>query len=331
MTQINGMQHIMKKLNKILFVFILFINTSNVFAQSETINAFLTRYKTNNQYLIEYSNYISSLDNTKPENSLNAIEKFDEIFKETEIEVKDSALLIFIRFHHSIEYFTNLDNYTDFIAEDGQLNESLLDKESKKIERFGLKAKYTDGSIITIQIPGYIEDNFKNKVSQEMQKILSFYTQRELIDNIWCEEDMYKEYIEEQGKSLILLEKYLNSDSKLLFDQLNRYYIDYFLGFVFQDRNPDLCSEYSKFHIVDKQLSSVFESFLENNKESKTAFLLDMIEQKSIDKSFDIKELYYYLLNKECPDSDEYNCLESNFSYLEIENNLKEIIKYLED
>lgn len=325
------MQHIMKKLNKILFVFILFINTSNVFAQSETINAFLTRYKTNNQYLIEYSNYISSLDNTKPENSLNAIEKFDEIFKETEIEVKDSALLIFIRFHHSIEYFTNLDNYTDFIAEDGQLNESLLDKESKKIERFGLKAKYTDGSIITIQIPGYIEDNFKNKVSQEMQKILSFYTQRELIDNIWCEEDMYKEYIEEQGKSLILLEKYLNSDSKLLFDQLNRYYIDYFLGFVFQDRNPDLCSEYSKFHIVDKQLSSVFESFLENNKESKTAFLLDMIEQKSIDKSFDIKELYYYLLNKECPDSDVYNCLESNFSYLEIENNLKEIIKYLED
>ena len=325
------MQHIMKKLNKILFVFILFINTSNVFAQSETINAFLTKYKTNNQDLIEYSNYISSLDNTKPENSLNAIEKFDEIFKEAEIEVKDSALLIFIRFHHSIEYFTNLDNYTDFIAEDGQLNESLLEKESKKIERFGLKAKYTDGSIITIQIPGYIEDNFKNKVSQEMQKILSFYTQRELIDNIWCEEDMYKEYIEEQGKSLILLEKYLNSDSKLLFDQLNRYYIDYFLGFVFQDRNPDLCSEYSKFHIVDKQLSSVFESFLENNKESKTAFLLDMIEQKSIDKSFDIKELYYYLLNKECPDSDEYNCLESNFSYLEIENNLKEIIKYLED
>jgi len=318
-------------MDKIFFAFILFINTSIVFAQSETINAFLTRYKTNNQYLIEYSNYISSLDNTKPENSLNAIEKFDEIFKETEIEVKDSALLIFIRFHHSIEYFTNLDNYTDFIAEDGQLNESLLDKESKKIERFGLKAKYTDGSIITIQIPGYIEDNFKNKVSQEMQKILSFYTQRELIDNIWCEEDMYKEYIEEQGKSLILLEKYLNSDSKLLFDQLNRYYIDYFLGFVFQDRNPDLCSEYSKFHIVDKQLSSVFESFLENNKESKTAFLLDMIEQKSIDKSFDIKELYYYLLNKECPDSDVYNCLESNFSYLEIENNLKEIIKYLED
>ncbi|MBN1970751.1 MAG: hypothetical protein JW870_15395 [Candidatus Delongbacteria bacterium] len=321
----------MRKLNKFFFAFILLFNTNNVLAQNETINAFLAKYKTNNQKLIEYSNYLSSLDNSKAVNVQKAIERFDEIFKESGIEVKDSALLIFIKFHRSIEYFTNLDNYADLIAENGQINESLLAKESKKVEAFGLKAKYVDGSIVTIQIPGYIESSYKSKISNKMQLFLAFETKLEYINDIWCVEQKNKEYIEEQGKSLILLEKYLNSSPKLLFEKLNQFYVDYFIAFVFENIDSDLCPEYVDYNVVDERNVQIYKNFILTNKYSKTARLLEIIMQQSNNGSIDLEELYYYLSHKECPDSDDYDCFETKFNYFNVEDNLKEIIRYLED
>ncbi|PLX15123.1 MAG: hypothetical protein C0599_17270 [Salinivirgaceae bacterium] len=317
MQQINGMLHILKKLNRGIVLSALLLISIHSFSQKDTIQAFYTSYITSNQRLIEYSYYVNALKKNDPQNSKLAFERYKSTFANSKTGERDSAVLIFIRFHKSIEYFTYLEHYAKLFKDYGELNQTLINQEAEKISIYGFKPKYVDGAIITISIVGFVEELFQNLVSEEMKTFLTFNTQLEMVSDTYCEENTHEEYIKVQGNAIVILEKYINNQSGLLKEKLNRYYVDYFAQFTFSDYNPDLCPEYNAFHIQDKKLETVFNQFVKTNSSTKTAQLISFLIENKEKIDFDV--LFESMRQKKCPEDLNCDCKNIDFKYKGIE------------
>jgi hypothetical protein len=317
MQQINGMLHILKKLNSVIIFSAFLLISIHSFSQKDTIQAFYTDYITSNHRLIEYSSYVNALKKNDPKNSKLAFERYKSTFANSKKGERDSAVLIFIRFHKSIEYFSHLEHYAKLFKDYGELNQTLINQETENISIYGFKPKYVDGAIITISVVGFVEELFQDLVSEEMKTFLKFNTQLEMISNTYCEENAYEEYIKVQGNAIVILEKYINHQSGLLKEKLNRYYVDYFAQFAFSDYNPDLCPEYNVFHIQDKKLELVFNQFVKTHSKTNTAqLILYLIENK---ERIDFDVLFESLKQKKCPEDLNCDCKNIDFNYKGLE------------
>jgi hypothetical protein len=322
-----------------LLIFQLFISGS--FGQNDTVKLmFLGNKKTSNEKLIKFAHKLSLLsDPCDHIRSLKAFEQYKEIFNNAKESIKDTALLMFIRFHRAgYDYFDCPDSkpYKDFYGEYDQVLESLLEEENKKLNKYGRNlAVLSHNDIFSLYLPGFTENLFENHVRKEIQLFLKIYSLKQSMLYNYCSSEDCTDYINTEKEIVLLSEKYLKKYTfmrKKVNTEYYRHLINFCLGEIYyiDGYERGYGRDFHEFHIYNNKLNNIYTEFITEKTNSKTTWFINQLlkAKKSLTET-KRNELILFLIEKSCfeeEDDSECTCNKNLFTFDGFQINVKEII-----
>lgn len=316
--------------------------TQNCFSQKDTLDAMWTRVITNNEVLINYSNELSKLDKCNPASSEEAFNIYMKITKNININTKDTALLMYMYFYRSYEYFECPEsiNSAFYISDDNFSTDSVIKLENlNSLNKYGYKLMtISHGDVVTAVVPGFTEGLFKDKVRSEIKDFLQYWTMKEKIIEMHCRDGNCNNYVRTKGEYLRLLEEYINSNNLFFIEKLKRIYYYNLLFFTLGHRS-EFHHYYSTYHIKDTALNEIFIEFVDDNPQSKATWFIKTLNKaiQAMEKE-KAEELLSFLMSYECIDEEccnyfgeDYQCKDEYFNYDDFEKNVNEIIRCFKD
>lgn len=325
----------------ILLISFFFISVFNTLGQRDTIKPLYYPYKlTSNKKLLKYSQELSLLvDICDHSRSLKAFENYKKIFKDAPEAIKDTALLIFIRFHKApYDYFECPDSktYSDFYDENGVPIDSLLENVNKSLNKFGRKLDILSHyDIFSLHLPGYTYNLFHDQVRKEIKLFLKIFSLKDSLHYTYCSSEDCNEYIEIE-EEIVLLSEYYVKNYKFMRHVINEDYYTHLINFCLGEiyyidgYERGFGKDFSKFHICDKKLKETYSRFAIENPNSKATWFIKKLNQvTSPEKNIDKKELFELLMKQSCFGKTQNDC-ECNpdfFTYDNFQTNVEAIIK----
>jgi hypothetical protein len=321
--------------NIVLSIIIALLFAGKVFCQKDTLKALFVDVVTSNPDLIDFSHKLEKL----PKGNLNNLITGSKLFKELNENIKDTALSIYIYHQRAFEVlnFKAIPEYED-LYKDYYPNRELVNKFNNiELKQYGFELIEISDGLITIPIPGFIENLLKKDVNRELQNFLSCYTKKEQLWKLYSDDEYYK-YVFETQKYLELVENYIIKNDFAAEYFKNDYYYS-LIYYVLKNFERANYNDYYGYQIMDTSLTSIYEEFVNMHPESKTTWFIKTIQKLNEEVDEDLKnQILFKLIQIQCIDDNccvtegvKYGCKEEFFNYDDFEKNVLEIIKCYKD